>query len=137
MSKKDTIILPREVFSLFKKLIAKGRANDALEFIEAAMIYSLDGEMPDENSDVWLYDFKSTIENIDHAAATTRKNTFDWRTPSLNLSRTALMVYFLYQEEGEECLSPAHIEKLGLMARGTASKAIAELKERGYLGERV
>lgn len=56
-----------------------------------------------------------------------------WRAASTHLSKTALMVYLLAQEEGPASLSPTYIQDLGLMSKGTASKAIVELKNKHYL----
>ena len=56
-----------------------------------------------------------------------------WKKPSSELSKSALLVYLLMQEEGVEYITPTYIENWGLMRKGTASKAISELKEKGYL----
>ena len=58
-----------------------------------------------------------------------------WRKASSELSRTALIVYLLLQEEGAAALSPTAVEKMGFMTKSAASKAIRELKEKGYLTE--
>lgn len=58
-----------------------------------------------------------------------------WRQASTELSRTELMIYLLMQEEGTTELSPSQIEKMGLMSKGTASKAIKQLHEKKYIDE--
>lgn len=58
-----------------------------------------------------------------------------WRGASTQLSKAALIVYLLMQEEGEEILSPTKIEEKGFMTKGTASKAIQELISKEYLTE--
>lgn len=56
-----------------------------------------------------------------------------WREAAVNLSRTAFIVYLLLQEEERGMVTPTRIEQYGFMAKGTASKAIKELKEKGYI----
>ena len=56
-----------------------------------------------------------------------------WKKASISLSKTALIVYLLVQENGPAILSPSKIEQLGFMAKGTASKAIKELEREGFL----
>ena len=56
-----------------------------------------------------------------------------WKKASSELSKSALIVYLLMQEDGVKDITPTYIENWGLMRKGTASKAISELKEKGYL----
>ena len=59
----------------------------------------------------------------------------NWRKASSVLSKTALIVYLFIQEEGIGALSPTRIEKEGFMTKGAASRAIKELREKGFLDE--
>ena len=61
-----------------------------------------------------------------------------WRYASTQLSKSALIIYLLLQEQGNEILSPTFVEKLGFMNKSTASKGIKELREKGFLlGEKI
>lgn len=59
-----------------------------------------------------------------------------WREVSQKISPSGLLVYLLLQEEGKAALSPTFVEKTGLMTKGTASKAITELKRNELLTEK-
>lgn len=71
----------------------------------------------------------------DFVASDARQTTIEWRKASSVLSKTALIIYLLVQEEGIGALSPTRIEKEGFMTKGAASKAIKELREKGFLDE--
>lgn len=80
---------------------------------------------------------RSAIENRPMVQQETykQKNLF-WKQASTELSKTALIIYLLLQEEGEIALSPSKVESLGFMAKGTASKAINELRNKGYITDK-
>ena len=56
-----------------------------------------------------------------------------WEQPFTELTRCAFGIWLWLQNNPPAELSPSKMARLGLMTKGTASKAIHELQEKGYL----
>ena len=66
----ESFVLYESTFKQVEILKKKLGIQAAFDFIEAIMAFGLYGELPDEESDVWLYGFEQTITSI--TAAKTR-----------------------------------------------------------------
>lgn len=65
----ESFVLYESVYKQTKILNDKLGTEAAFEFIEAIMAFGLYGEMPEEDSSVWLYGFEQSITSI-YAAKT-------------------------------------------------------------------
>lgn len=66
----ESFVLYESVFKQTELLSKKLGKETAFDFIEAIMAFGLYGELPDEESSVWLYGFEQSITSI--SAAKTR-----------------------------------------------------------------
>lgn len=63
------------------------------------------------------------------------KLNINWQKPFKELSPSAFGIWLWLQENNINKFSPTNIAATGLMTKGTASKAMTELKQKGYVVE--
>ena len=64
---KNGVVIYQSMYNQFCR-IAKKRPEEAKEYLVALVKYGFTGELPDEDSDIWLYGFEADRIAIDNAA---------------------------------------------------------------------
>ena len=64
---KNGVVIYQSMYNQFCR-IAKKHPEEAKEYLVALVKYGFTGELPDEDSDIWLYGFEADRIAIDNAA---------------------------------------------------------------------
>ena len=67
MEYKNSFVCYESVYRQFERLNRRGKHQEANAFIDAVMRYGLNGEKPDEDSEIWDYGFDGIIATISSA----------------------------------------------------------------------
>jgi hypothetical protein len=90
---EKSFVLYESVYRTFKRLYDRD-PSAAAEYINAVLDFGIEEQLPDEESDVWLYGLDSAIAAIDSAKNNRKKNIGDGSKggrPQINLDQEEVL----------------------------------------------